>query len=83
MWGAHYGAICRGISWTRFTLPQLLEIVACVGGVGLSVIFRLMAEDHAGSSGVRAAAACTLLAGAGGREGREGARHGRRAELGF
>jgi hypothetical protein len=50
-WETHYGALCRGVSWSRFSLPQLLEISECIGGVGLSVVFRLMAEDHAGSSG--------------------------------
>ncbi|KAI8462547.1 MAG: hypothetical protein J3K34DRAFT_462867 [Monoraphidium minutum] len=50
-WEAHHGALCRGVSWSRFGLPQLLEIAECVGGVGLSVVMRLMAEDHAGSSG--------------------------------
>lgn len=55
-WGGNFGALCRGVSWARFGLEQLLEICDCVGGVGLSVVFRLMAEDHAGSSGEGAAA---------------------------
>lgn len=50
-WQAHYGELCRGVSWSRFSLDSLLDIAECVGGVGLSVVFRLMAEDHAGSSG--------------------------------
>lgn len=50
-WRDHHGTICAGVNWGRFPLDQLQEIVACVGGVGLSVVLRLMAEDHAGSSG--------------------------------
>lgn len=50
-WRAHQGTFCTGVNWGRFTLEQLQEIVTCVGGVGLSVVLRLMAEDHAGSSG--------------------------------
>jgi len=50
-WQSHYGVICRGVNWNRFSLQQVLEIAECVGGVGLSVVLRLMAEDHAGSLG--------------------------------
>ncbi len=52
-WEAQYGTLCRGVSWNRFSLHQLLDIVDCIGGVGLSVVLRLMAEDHEGSSGER------------------------------
>jgi hypothetical protein len=51
VWAAHYGELCRGVGWARFELGQLVEIAECVGGVGLSVVLRLMAEDHEGSSG--------------------------------
>ncbi|GBF88189.1 fanconi-associated nuclease [Raphidocelis subcapitata] len=50
-WEANRGALCRGVSWSRLSLRELLEIAECVGGVGLSVVLRLMAEDHGGSSG--------------------------------
>ena len=50
-WEAHYGELCRGVSWGRLSLANLLDIADCVGGVGRSVVFRLMAEDHSGCSG--------------------------------
>lgn len=45
--------LCRGVTWSRFSLQELLEIAECIGGVGLSVVLRLMAEDHGASSGGR------------------------------
>lgn len=50
-WERHHGARCRGVRWDLLPLSELLDIAECIGGVGLSVVFRLMAEDHAGSSG--------------------------------
>jgi Fanconi-associated nuclease 1 len=51
VWSKHFGEFCRGVRWSSFSLSQLLVIADCIGGVGLSVVLRLMAEDHAGSSG--------------------------------
>lgn len=50
-WERCQGARCRGVRWDLLPLSELLDIADCVGGVGLSVVFRLMAEDRAGSSG--------------------------------
>lgn len=38
--------LCTGVSWERYTLEELNEVVYCVGGRGLAVILRLLAEDH-------------------------------------
>ena len=51
-WRAHKGTICAGVSWDAMPLQELLEIADCIGGVGLSVAFRVMAEDGAGSQGL-------------------------------
>jgi hypothetical protein len=50
-WHAHHGTFCRGVKWEHFTLEELGEIVGCVGGLGLSVVCRLLAEDYAGATG--------------------------------
>jgi hypothetical protein len=51
-WAAHAGCACRGMAWgARWDLVRLVEIARCVGPLRLSVVLRLMAEDHAGSSG--------------------------------
>ena len=50
-WQAHKGTICAGVSWDAMPLPELLEIADCIGSVGLSVAFRVMAEDGAGCQG--------------------------------
>jgi Fanconi-associated nuclease 1 len=38
--------LCSGLSWDKYSLEQLLEITKCVGGPGLAVIVRLLAQDH-------------------------------------
>jgi len=50
-WAAHGGTACRGISWARWDVDALVRIARSVGALGMSVVLRLMAEDHAGSSG--------------------------------
>ncbi len=85
-WRVHHGQWCRGVSWDRYTLQQLLEISRCacaliiksprrpdrracvrpacgppcacvgvrrrcVGGLGLSVVCRMLAEDYNGWRG--------------------------------
>eukprot|EP00775_Hariotina_reticulata_P006708 gene6708-6929_t len=50
-WSAHCGVMCRGVNWARFSKQQLLDICACVGGLGLAAVLRLMAEDHSGAQG--------------------------------
>jgi Fanconi-associated nuclease 1 len=51
-WAAHAGCACRGMAWAgRWQLDGLVEIARCVGPLRMSVVLRLMAEDHAGSSG--------------------------------
>jgi hypothetical protein len=50
-WSAHFGVMCRGVNWARFSQQQLLDICACVGGLGLAAVLRLMAEDHSGAQG--------------------------------
>ena len=68
-WQAHAGTVCASVSWDAMPLPELLEVADCIGGVGLSVVFRVMAEDGAGShggwwgfGGVGGAHACVFLA---------------------
>lgn len=51
VWAEHYGVWCRGIRWEAWQLDQLLEIASCIGGVGLAVVCRLLAEDHGGWTG--------------------------------
>jgi hypothetical protein len=63
VWAAHAGIFARGVSWQRFSQAQLLEICECVGGLGLAAVLRLMAEDHAGATGV---CVCVCLARGGG-----------------
>jgi hypothetical protein len=43
--------MCRGVNWQRFDQATLLDIVECVGGLGLAAVLRLMAEDHSGAAG--------------------------------
>uniref|UniRef100_A0A383VBR8 Fanconi-associated nuclease n=1 Tax=Tetradesmus obliquus TaxID=3088 RepID=A0A383VBR8_TETOB len=50
-WAAHSGQMCRGVNWQRFEQALLLDIVECVGGLGLAAVLRLMAEDHSGAAG--------------------------------
>lgn len=50
-WAAHQGVLCRGVSWERQPLQELLDIAACVGGAGLAALCSLLAEDLAGWSG--------------------------------
>jgi len=50
-WGAHRGAWCRGVRWEAWALDDLLDIAACLGGVGLAVVCRLLAEDYSGWTG--------------------------------
>ncbi|WIA36406.1 hypothetical protein OEZ86_007718 [Tetradesmus obliquus] len=50
-WAAHSGQMCRGVNWQRFEQVLLLDIVECVGGLGLAAVLRLMAEDHSGAAG--------------------------------
>lgn len=51
MWDAHCGELCAGIRWDRWPLEELLTVAACVGGRGLAVVCRLLAEDHSGWAG--------------------------------
>lgn len=44
--------MARGVNWQRFSQEVLQEICDCVGGLGLAAVLRLMAEDHAGATGV-------------------------------
>ncbi|KXZ52525.1 hypothetical protein GPECTOR_9g569 [Gonium pectorale] len=50
-WSAHEGTWARGVNWERQPLEELLEIARCVGGLGLSVVCRLLCEDCAGWRG--------------------------------
>lgn len=50
-WEANEGVMCRGVSWDRQPLEQLLDIVRCVGNTGLAALCRLLAEDQSGWSG--------------------------------
>lgn len=50
-WAAHQGEWCRGVDWSRYGLEQLATVAGCVGGLGLSVVCRLLAEDHSGWAG--------------------------------
>lgn len=52
VWGANAGVMARGVNWQRFSQEVLQEICNCVGGLGLAAVLRLMAEDHAGATGV-------------------------------
>eukprot|EP00898_Chlorokybus_atmophyticus_P003204 jgi/Chlat1/3885/Chrsp26S00304 len=47
VWEAQQGTWCCGVSWERYTLAQLQEIAACIGGPGLAAICSLLAEDYA------------------------------------
>ena len=51
MWTAQHGVACRGVSWERHSLQELLTIVTCVGARPLAAICRLLAEDYSGWSG--------------------------------
>ncbi|KFM28553.1 Fanconi-associated nuclease 1-like protein [Auxenochlorella protothecoides] len=51
VWDAHCGELCAGIRWDRWPLEELLTVAACVGGRGLAVVCRLLAEDHSGWAG--------------------------------
>ena len=50
-WAAQEGVVCRGVSWERQPLEELMDIAACVGGPGLAALCALLAEDQAGWSG--------------------------------
>ncbi|GLI71599.1 hypothetical protein VaNZ11_016863 [Volvox africanus] len=50
-WSSRVGTRCRGINWERWTLEDLLQIAGCVGGLGLSVVCRLLCEDAGGWRG--------------------------------
>mmetsp|Transcript_4226 Transcript_4226/g.11389 ORF Transcript_4226/g.11389 Transcript_4226/m.11389 type:complete len:344 (-) Transcript_4226:863-1894(-) len=50
-WSQHKGRWCAGVNWDRTPLPELLDICRCVGGLGLSVVCRLLAEDYSGWRG--------------------------------
>ncbi|KAG2484067.1 hypothetical protein HYH03_017087 [Edaphochlamys debaryana] len=50
-WAQHCGTWCRGVSWDRVPLEELEEMARCIGGLGLSVVCRLLAEDPAGWRG--------------------------------
>lgn len=50
-WEANEGKVCRGVSWERQPLEELLDIVRCVGGAGLAALCRLLAQDQASWSG--------------------------------
>ncbi|QDZ23096.1 Fanconi-associated nuclease 1-like protein [Chloropicon primus] len=38
--------LCVGLTWGKYQLDQLVTIVQCIGGAGLAIIMRLLAEDH-------------------------------------
>ncbi|EFJ11002.1 hypothetical protein SELMODRAFT_426730 [Selaginella moellendorffii] len=44
-WAEHYGTSCSGVNWEN-SLEDLQTITVCIGGPGLSVICKLLAEDH-------------------------------------
>jgi hypothetical protein len=50
-WTLHHGRLCQGVNWSSYELADLLEVAECMGGLGLSVLFRLMAEDLGGHRG--------------------------------
>ncbi|EFJ10355.1 hypothetical protein SELMODRAFT_427181 [Selaginella moellendorffii] len=45
-WAEHYGTSCSGVNWEKYSLEDLQTITVCIGGPGLSVICKLLAEDH-------------------------------------
>ncbi|GIL90765.1 hypothetical protein Vretifemale_18441, partial [Volvox reticuliferus] len=51
VWSRRVGTWCRGVNWERLTLDDLLQIAGCVGGLGLSVVCRLLCEDAGGWRG--------------------------------
>jgi hypothetical protein len=55
--------MCRGVNWQRFDQAMLLDICACVGGLGLAAVLRLMAEDHSGAAGEAGMGSLCLLVG--------------------
>ncbi|KAL5511287.1 hypothetical protein ACEPAH_4503 [Sanghuangporus vaninii] len=40
--------MCVGVRWNNYSKQDLVEIVTCLGGEGLSVICRLFCEDYGG-----------------------------------
>lgn len=50
-WQRYKGYWCRGVSWDRHSLEALQEIARCIGGLGLSVVARMLAEDYNGWRG--------------------------------
>lgn len=51
VWRDHYGVMCRGVQWERWTLGELEELVDCIPGPGLAAVCRLLAQDHGGWRG--------------------------------
>ena len=50
-WTDNKGAACAGVAWAAFSLEQLQEVAACIGGAKLAAIMRLLALDYAGWRG--------------------------------
>ena len=49
------------MNWSSYELSDLLEVAECMGGLGLSVLFRLMAEDLGGHRGEKGGASLSAL----------------------
>ncbi|CAG9459983.1 unnamed protein product [Pedinophyceae sp. YPF-701] len=50
-WRAHHGEVCRGVSWDRLPLEDLLLVCRCFGGGAIAAVCRILAQDYNGWRG--------------------------------